>query len=252
MIKSIQTAVILAAGAGRRLQNVAGELPKGLLKIGDRSMMDRSVDLLLKHSIERVIVVVGYQASKYFEALTMKRPSIDFVLNPYFQQTGSMHSLFRARTRLREDFLLLESDLIYEPRALASLLNSKKNDVILVSGRTGAGDEVYVYGHEGTVSAISKKRLSSFTAQGELVGISKISHGLYQEMCRFYEKHIPKFSNYDYEDCLSDMSKDRVINYLKINDLVWAEIDDKIHYQRAIERVYPQIMRIEGRSGPFR
>jgi len=53
-----------------------------------------------------------------------------------------MYSLYCARQLIDEAFLLLESDLIYEPRALHALLAVPDEDTVLLSGPTAAGDEV--------------------------------------------------------------------------------------------------------------
>ena len=57
-----------------------------------------------------------------------------------------MHSLFMLQGLLEEDFLLLESDLLFEEEALISILNEQNNDVLLISGKTNSGDEVWIYG----------------------------------------------------------------------------------------------------------
>ena len=45
----------------------------------------------------------------------------------------------------------------------------------------------------------------------------------------------------DYEDCLSEVSSDCEITLCKIPDLIWAEIDDEVHYQRVKSYIYPQL-----------
>jgi len=85
-------------------------------------------------------------------------PFVRCVHNPDFATTGSMHSLYLAREALPNDFLLLESDLLYEPRALRELLAAPRGDYVLVSGPTGLGDEVFTYAEGGRLVALSKTR----------------------------------------------------------------------------------------------
>ena len=119
----INTAVILAAGMGVRLQNVIGECPKGLLEIEGKSLIIRSLERLKSEGIDRVIIVTGFQDTMYHKHLEPlgNLPKIEFIHSPRFAETGSMHSLFVAQEVLQDDFLLLESDLLYESRALTSL-----------------------------------------------------------------------------------------------------------------------------------
>jgi len=255
----ISTAVILAAGMGIRLRNVTGLLPKGLLKIGGKSLISRSLESLKNEGINRALIVTGFQESLYHEHLQQKAdiPELEFVHSKQFEETGSMHSLFVAKNYLQEDFLLLESDLLYESRALPSMINFEGPDVVLASGETGSGDEVYIYGEKfdkqpttitsgnivkGKIAAISKKPFPSLSVQGELVGISKISLQLLNRMCEYHEEHLEFPCSRHYEECISDLCPKTEIPFLKYADLVWTEIDDQSHYERALKEILPKLI----------
>ena len=237
----IDTAVILAAGMGTRLNSIVGDDPKGLLKIDGKQIIKRSLRQLIRNGIEKIILVTGFQNHKYRDLLCDEFPMVQYIQNNDFAITGSMHSLFLARSIIKSDFLLLESDLIYENRAISHLLSLNQPDIILLSGKTGSGDEVYVYGNSGKITLITKKVVNTFPRQGELVGISKISHQLLETMCQYYQKQIQFPSDFHYEDCLSDVSRTKNIAYHQIEDLIWSEIDDAHHYQRALDLIIPRI-----------
>jgi choline kinase len=158
-----------------------------------------------------------------------------------------MYSLYCARDFLDASFLLLESDLIYEPRALNELLAAAADDAILLSGPTGAGDEVWVSTNEGNLAAMSKDAgaLGGRNAvAGELVGISMISSSLFRIMLRIAESAFVRSLRYDYEtDCLVAAAAQRHIPCPLVEDLIWSEIDDPEHLRRAREIVYPEIQR---------
>ena len=255
----ISTAVILAAGMGIRLRNVTGLLPKGLLEIGGKSLISRSLESLKNEGIDRAIIVTGFQKSHYHQHLQQNEdiPELEFVHSKQFEDTGSMHSLFVAKNFVQEDFLLLESDLLYEPRALPSVINFEGPDVVLASGKTGSGDEVYIYEEKyekqtgiiksssiltGEIAAISKKPFPDLSVQGELVGISKISLKLLNRMCEHHEAHLEFSCNRHYEECISDLCSKKEIPFLRIGDLVWTEIDDQSHYERALREVLPRLI----------
>ena len=243
--KEIKTAVILAAGMGNRLREVIDDRPKGLLEIDGKEIIKRSLDCLLDNGISDIVMVLGFLREKYIKALKTEYPQIKYTQNPDYSITGSMHSLFLAREQLTEDFLLLESDLLYEDRCLTSLMEDDSDEAILISGTTHSGDEVYVQGEADLIKRIAKEKDPNLISQGELVGISKISTALYQKMCDHYSA-IPFPSDYHYEDCLSDLSAQLSIRYLKVEDIIWTEIDDPSHYQRAVEQIYPRICAKEG------
>lgn len=240
-MKRLRKAVILSAGIGSRLRNIHSNKPKGFLQFGEKPIIEESIAKLILLGINEIIIVTGYQ-DKYYEDLKLKYPFLRTIKNEIFETTGSMFSLWTAKELVDDDFLLLESDLIYELQALQTLINSKYDNAILLSGNTGAGDEVYV-GIEGNRIVNMSKNIDDIKLLGgELVGISKISFNLYKLMIETAEAHFSKKSNYHYEDCLTDVSSKCEINYELIENLAWLEIDDENHYRRAIELIYPQIL----------
>ena len=248
----IRTAVILAAGLGSRLGGEFADRPKGFLRLGSRPIIEESIQHLARAGVERVIIVTGHQA-EYFDRLEpVEGVSLTTVHNPRYAESGSMYSLYCARQLLDDAFLLLESDLIYEPRALAELLTHSAPDAVLLSGPTGAGDEVWVATENGKLVAMSKDRQAlgnQHHISGELVGICRISPPLFRVMLRAAECAFADTLHYDYEtDCLVDAAADRDIPCPLIEDLVWTEIDDPSHLQQARDEVYPEIQRRAGRK----
>jgi len=236
----VRTAVILAAGIGSRLRNIHNDKPKGFLQLGDQPIIEESIARLVFAGITEIIIVNGYQ-NHYYDELKKKYPFVKTIKNEDFETTGSMYSLWTANELIKNDFLLIESDLIYELNALQTLLNSTYKNAILLSGKTGAGDEVYVGVNDNRIVNMSKQIEDIKQLGGELVGVSKISFELYKKMNAFAEKVFDKKSNYHYEDCLTDLARDVEINYELIDDLAWIEIDDENHHQRAVNKIYPLI-----------
>ena len=225
-------------------------LPKGFLRLGERPIVEESLDRLTAAGIERTLIVTGHQRG-FYEDLRLARPaSVTTVHNPRFAESGSMLSLWTARELLTEDFLLLESDLVYEPRALSELLAHPAPDVLLVSGPTAAGDEVWVEAEEGRLTGMSKDRSRlARSIVGELVGITKVSQALFAEMVKLSECLFRETLKVDYEtDALVQAGRVRPIACHLVPDLVWAEIDDEHHLARAREQVYPRIGRLAGRA----
>ena len=246
--QKVDTAVILAAGMGTRLNAIIGDKPKGLLMIDDQEIIKTSLERLLQYGIRSIVIVTGYQRDQYVNLLTDEYPMVQFVQNDDFAITGSMHSLYLAKSRIQHDFLLLESDLLYENRAITELLDFAQAEAILLSGKTGSGDEVYVYGKSGKIELITKNLIHQHQRQGELVGVSKISTDLLTVMCDYYHSEIPFPSDFHYEDCLSAVSGRYDIPYHCVEDLVWTEIDDPHHYQRALDKILPNLKKRESDS----
>ena len=245
----IRTAVILAAGRGTRLGPRGLELPKGFLRIGELPIVEESLLRLLAEGVERVVVVTGHLAEHY-QALRARHPAVvETVHNPRFAESGSMHSLACARGAVEGDFLLLESDLVYECRALRTALDAPEPDALVLSGPTGVGDEVWVEAPEGRLVAMSKDRSALRSVAGELVGITKVSAPLFAAMLAFADS--AGTLRIDYEtDALVAAARERPIACPVVPDLLWTEIDDPAQLQRARHRIHPAVAARDG-GPPF-
>lgn len=236
-------AVILAAGRGTRLRDVVKEQPKGFLRLGSRPIIEESLERLMTAGIDDIVIVTGHCAEFYEDLASRYGDVVRTVHNERYAESGSMYSLFCARDVVAEPFLLLESDLIYESRALTFLLGYEAEDAILLSGPTNAGDEVYVETRDGFLVGMSKDpgELNGGST-GELVGITKVSQPLFERMVKIAEAAFEESLMFDYEtDCLVAAGREVPIACPLVEDLMWAEIDDMAHLQRARESVYPKI-----------
>lgn len=240
-MQPVTTAVILAAGLGMRLRDTFSGKPKGLLSIGEQSLVEYSIQQLMMHGINDIIIVTGYLAEEY-EALADAYPAVRTVHNPVYADSGSMYSLYCAHDAITGSFLLLESDLLYESRALTTLLESPFEAAILVSGFTQSGDEVYIETKDDYFYHMSKERHELQHIMGELVGISKISLPLFEKMIAYSEHYFQKSLHLHYEDgCLNQVGKKTQIPICFVPDLLWTEIDNAAHLHRAKSIIWPQI-----------
>lgn len=241
----IDSAIILAAGRGTRLAGELKDRPKGFLALGPRTIIEESLDRLEAAGVRGVTIVTGHCAEFYEDLARRRGDLVRTVHNPRFADSGSMYSFWCARDAVRGPFLLLESDLVYEPRALSVLIEGDAEDAILLSGPTGAGDEVYVETEGGRLIAMSKRRETLGSGvSGELVGISRISPELFDTMRRISEEAFQRSLKFDYEtDCLVAAGRERPIQCPVVDDLLWGEIDDPSHLTRVRERVYPEVCR---------
>ncbi len=239
----IRTAVILAAGMGVRLKDRGKQTPKGCLCLGDQPIIEESVLRLLAAGIERIVIVTGHLAEHY-KPLQEKYPgTIELIHNPHFADSGSMYSLYCARACIEEAFLLLESDLVYERRALTTCLADPADNVLLQAGFSNSSDECFVETRDGRLVAISKDRASlGDEVRGEMVGIAKISPSLFLAMIDIAEQQFKTNLHMDYEtDCLVTAARTVPVSCPVIEDLLWCEIDDETHLSRARNEVYPLV-----------
>lgn len=218
----------MAAGLGSRFGRYTELIPKGFVEIGGSPMVVRAIDTLLSCGIERIIIGTGYKQETY-DALKSKYPQIETCFSPRYAETNSMYTLYNTREIIGEDdFLLLESDLIFEKKAIQSLLECTEPDVMLISSLTKFQDEYFVeYDSEFRLinCSVNKEELD---VKGELVGIHKLSNRFYKLMCDDYAKIVEEKPKLGYEFGLLRMSRSILSIYvLKIDNLKWYEIDDE-------------------------
>lgn len=234
----IRTAVIMAAGLGSRFGHYTELIPKGFISVGGKPMIVRSIETLIACGIRRIIIGTGYKKESY-EALKEVYPQIETCFSPRYAETNSMYTLYNTREVIGDDdFLLLESDLIYEKKAILSLLECSRPDVMLIASLTKFQDEYFVEYNSDfhlTNCSIHKNELD---VKGELVGIHKLSNEFYKAMCADYSQIVDKQPKLGYEYELLRMSLEvSPVYVLKLNNLKWYEIDDSSDLEYAEEHM---------------
>jgi len=226
-------AIILAAGQGIRIRSVVDDRPKGLIEIAGEPLVGRSIRLLRAAGATRITIVAGYLAEQYAR-LAAHAPDVTVATNAAFATTGSMASLAIALAAApAEDVLVLESDIIYEPRALTAVTQTP--DATLVSGPTAAGDEVWVDAIDGRVRAMSKDRGRLSHVVGEFVGITHLSRESAGAVRAVFEAFVAAqgHARMDYETgALVAIAQSIPIRAVLVPDLQWGEIDDERHHAR--------------------
>lgn len=241
-------AIILAAGRGTRLMPIIKDLPKCLVEIYGKTLLERSLDNLKKHNIKEVIIVIGYLGELIKEKFgkDYKGIKINYIRNQRYSETGSMYSFSLLKDLINEDVLLLESDLLYDDIAIKTLLDSNLKDAILIAGLLNSGDDVYICTNENKQIIDLGKNISTENknkAAGALVGISKISK---EFLMRLFKKAEEDYKDNklksDYEVCIFETSRlGYPVNAILHKDLNWIEIDNENDLKRAKEEVYPKI-----------
>lgn len=226
---------------GRRLLGVSGEKPKGFMTLGHDSIIAESLSKLRHHGITSVYIGTGYQQS-YYECLAQQFLDVQCIYNEAFATTGSMATLRLLQDYIKSDFLLLESDIIYERRALRRIIDAPFNDAILTSDVTSYGDEVFVSSSQnGLLVGMSKNADAIENPDSIFVGISKLSIKTLNCMFDFFDaKQNPALN---YEDAMIGVSKKCAINVCNAGSLHWCEIDTPEHLNIARQSVYPAIRR---------
>jgi 2-aminoethylphosphonate-pyruvate transaminase len=240
----------MAGGLGSRLKDRTTYMPKGFLELGGVPIVEQSVQKLFAAGVEEVIIGTGH-CFEWYEELAAKYSGITLAHNPRYADTGSMGTLAVCAPLVKGDFLLLESDLIYDSAGLFVLINADRPDVILASGPTRSGDEVYLQPDAGgDLTKHSKKREEINPLAGELVGITRLRRETLDLMMANFTSRKAAEPKMEYESALSAVSSgghsggQAKIAIHKIEYYLCREIDDENHLVMA-ERIYPRIAEAE-------
>jgi phosphoenolpyruvate phosphomutase len=110
-------AVILAASRGQGLDQLTQDKPKVMIPVAGKPVLRRLVDKFKGQGVNEIIVIAGYKA----EAIDVK--GIEVVVNPDWETTGELASLYQAVSRLEDDTVLLYGDLLFRTYILNNLLD---------------------------------------------------------------------------------------------------------------------------------
>lgn len=166
-MRTEKKAVILAAGAGRRMGEAGKHLPKPMTAVGGTSIIGNAMEQLCASGFTSVVVVTGYKADILEEHLKpfSTRTKLVFVRNPDFATTNNIYSLWLARAHLASGFHLVEADVMFDSLLLKRLDDCRQEDVMIVDRFTDAmnGTVVSLDGN-GTVTGmyLSKEQGEGF------------------------------------------------------------------------------------------
>ncbi len=237
-------AIILAAGASKRLGKLTENLPKCLLPLGDRTIIEHQTGNLRSCGITDIIVVTGF-----CEELLRQRcgTSFRYVRNPVFATTNSIYSLWLAREEAQEDFVVLNSDVVFHQGILTKLLNAPYADALAVSFHDRMGDEeMKVRVQDEKICDISKD-MAPEEAQGENVGIVKFS----ARGSRVLFNKIEELVGNGIVNAWLPLAFQKICSYhtlyaVSTEGLPWIEIDFPEDLERARTEIYPKICEVKG------
>ena len=204
--------VILAAGMAKRLRPLTDTKPKCLLKVGERTLLERTVDAMHQAGITEFLVVTGYRGEMIREFLTTHYPqaTIQYLDNVDYEHNNNIYSLWMACQKVRGcDFLLMDSDILCDPAAVVRIAQEQTAALAVNRHELGEEEMKVVVDANNRITEISKTCRPE-DAMGESVGIEKITA--------------------DYSEALAR----------ELDQMILQEGLIDIFYERAFERLIPQ------------
>ena len=177
----------------KRLRPLTDACPKCLLKIGERTLLQRTVDAMLAAGINELVVVTGYRAEMIRDFLTKQYPSLNihFIHNGDYEHNNNIFSLWMTRPYTDgKDFLLSDSDILFDPQLIRAVLAEEGNALALNRHECGEEEIKVIVDSENRIKELSKT-CSIEQAIGESVGFEKMtanySTALFKELEQMIE-----------------------------------------------------------------
>jgi len=221
-------AVILAAGASKRLYPATVDLPKCLLDINGSTLLDHQLRTLKSLNIREINLVVGFKQEAIKSVIKERWSSLNitYTENPNFATTNTIYSLWLARDFLKEDFLYFNGDVLCHKDVVKRLIDSEHDTCLALDIKDCGEEEVkIILDDEDKVLHIGKD-ISIKDAVGEYTGVSK--HG--KASNALFLKTLNEFihagkKNLYFESVLNDVVKSNAAYTEDISDLPFIEID---------------------------
>jgi CDP-L-myo-inositol myo-inositolphosphotransferase len=229
-------ALILAAGEGKRLKELTKEKPKALIKLGGIPLLLRVLESIREVGIiKEVYISIGYEGDKILKKIgrNYKGIKIDYLKAKGWEK-GNLYSFLAAKEVLKENFLLLMSDHLYDPRILREILKEKLNSSVILAvdkKKDGEEEDTKVIEREGKVLKIGKGVKGNTVDTGLFFCSPKIF---------YYAKIARKKGKSELAECVNEAAKNRDAQVFYINEIetyvsglrkevkpFWLDIDTK-------------------------
>jgi len=269
-------AIILAAGVGKRLGERGQGLPKCMVQIGGRPLLERTLTALGKVGIKDRVMVVGYEKEKIEQLVNTipnARGTVRLRVNPDYRK-GSILSLWCVRDELgsedqalpvrargvgvsedqhlvsphgppqmNDDLLIMDADVLFQDALLSKLVYSSHPNALLLDPRSNStGEEMMLMVRGNRVVHIGRKVEGTYDLIGEGVGFLKLSRQDAPVLREALERLIREGKDgCEYEDAIELLLQKAVVGYESVGSLAWTEIDFPEDIQKAETEILPLI-----------
>ena len=234
-------AIIIAAGSAERLGSHTKELPKGLLDINGKSLLERQIQILKNKGIDEIIIIRGPHKEKF------NIKNVKYVEDTEYEKHDVLWSLMAAKDEMDGEIITTYSDILFDEKILQTIIESNADIGIAVDlmweknyeNRTehprSQADNVVI---ENNRIVKIKKNISNITEKqknGEFIGIIRFSKDGSKKFVTEFDKLKQKNPN-PFHDArtfeksyLTDMIQELIDNKITVKPIIiegdWFEID---------------------------
>ncbi|MFH0732460.1 MAG: phosphocholine cytidylyltransferase family protein [Candidatus Omnitrophota bacterium] len=246
-------AIIIAAGRGKRMNELTDDLPKCLLEFNKKTLLQSQFEAFRSAGVKDISVIVGYKKEK------IDYPGLKYYVNERYLHNDILHSLFCAQREMDDEFIASYSDILFDAKIAKRLLNCKKDIAILVDTDwrayyKGRKDhpideaENVIMDSDKKVLKIGKALGDKNAVHGEFVGMIKctkkgaaIFRNHFNKIKPIYDgkpfQRAPVFEKAYLTDMVQDLADSGIAVHCVTVKGGWREIDTVEDYKKALSEI---------------
>lgn len=219
-------AIILAAGIGSRLKPITDEIPKCMVSVNNKMIIDKQIEGLLKNGVSEIYVASGYKNEILEQHIKRLYKKVNIIHNKVFDKTNNMYSLFLSEANLRgSEFILLNADVFVHDKIFEDICHTEIENAIVCEKGIYNNESMKII-FDGYIKEISKK-ITKEMAYAVSIDIYKFSSDastkLFNKVSEYIDVKGEK--NLWTEVALNDILNECNFKPLEINS-PWIEIDN--------------------------
>ena len=238
------TAIILAAGVGKRLHAVSGGRPKCLIEIGGTSLLHRLLESLAACGVSEAVVVTGFEADAVRAAVATPPVGmrIRTLRNARFTE-GAILSLATAREHLDGPVLIMDADVLCSTGMIRRLVLSHHESAFLLDASSpNTGEEQMLLVRDGWVRNIVRGGAPGYELMGESIGFLKLDAEAARLRRELLDARLAAgHTGIEHEEVYPELLAARQVGYERVDGMPWTEIDFPEDVERAEREVLPRL-----------
>ena len=229
----IKHGMILAAGLGKRMQPITFKIPKPLIQIGSKNLIERAIELLINHGVEEIVVNVHHLPDQIKDFINKKKYKAKIVISDeqsMLLDTGG--GILHATRSFKKPFIAVNPDTLWndaysnELKDLEDLYFKKKKSCLLLVNKNLSFDSSFKGDFNLKDGVVSRDNINKFIFTGlqvldqsvfkiikdKIFSMNKVWNHLIQENLLIANESKQKFYHLNTKEIY-----DRILN-LKITD----------------------------------
>lgn len=241
-------AIVIAAGSGKRLGKNTERTPKYLLDVNGRTVLERQLEVFKKFDINKIIIITGPYKEKFSSA------EFTFVEDVNYQNHDILGSLMAAKEHIKDEVLIVYSDIIFDDLILKQVVESDIDIGIAVdldweksyefrTEHTKTEAENVLLDENYNLLEIRKNIQHKDKIVGEFLGILKLSKEgsdifvkKFEELEKTHKDSFHMAPSLE-KAYLTDMIQELINSKIKVTPIIisgkWCEIDTMQDLERA-------------------